>query len=95
MPLLNILSIHNSHRSPSTLPPRYDLWSTRHPVRGTFPPAWWKSSSSLSKLKFFYARLLPIISEFVSGFLPGHALLNPFFATPHFLPVYTRSIHTQ
>jgi hypothetical protein len=35
---------------------------------------------------------LPVVGQLVAGFLPGHALLNPLVAAPHFLPVVAGAI---
>jgi len=43
---------------------------------------------------FFNAGILPVIGQFIPGFLPCHALLNPLFATSQFLPVFSGSVQT-
>ena len=41
------------------------------------------------------AVFLPIISQFIAGFLSRHSLRNPLFASSFFLPIFACAIHTQ
>ena len=42
----------------------------------------------------FYPGIFPVVGQFVSGFLSGHPLLYPLFASPRSFPVFTRPVYT-
>lgn len=45
-------------------------------------------------IRFLYTTFFPVIGSFISGFLPGHSLLDPLFASAQFLPVLPGPLQT-